>query len=401
MRFQVGRGANEPGRSVDELHALFDALFGGHPPLADRQAMSDLHALPEFLFWLLQEVQAVIEEVALRAPLLLCLDDLHWAGTSCAVAIRQLPARLAALPVAWVMTFRPNQGLPGIQQAKAALIEGGAEHIRLGPLEREAVAQLAADILGVEADDELLAKAARVHGNPFLLVEFFRGLQDDHLVSFDSGRASLVEDRLPKRVGVSMGRRLSLMGPTSERVAKCACGLGRRFTLHDLAAMTDISVPGLLPPVNQLLHADIFAEEDSYLTFRHDLIREAVRGSLAGPVRRAVDRHAADVLMSRGALPTEVAFQLAESAQPGDSAAIETILKATQVLSNSDPGERRNSQRVPLISLRTATRFAGRWWLAAPSVCSPRAERTKHNGSPTRRCAKCCRRRNRHGFATA
>src|SRR5579862_8988384 len=143
MSFQVGRGTTEPGRSVDDLHALFDALFDGHPPLADRQAMSDLHALPEFLFWLLQEVQAVIEEVALRGPLLLCLDDLHWAGTTCAVAMRQLPARLATLPVLWVMTLRTDQGLPEIQKAKASLIDSGAEHIRLAPLEREAVAQVA------------------------------------------------------------------------------------------------------------------------------------------------------------------------------------------------------------------------------------------------------------------
>ena len=161
------------------------------------------------------------------------------------------------------------------------------------------------------------------------------------------------------------------MDPTSERVATFACGLGRRFTLHDLAAMTDISVPGLLPPVNELLQADIFAEEDSYLTFRHDLIREAVRGSLSAPVRRAVDRHAADVLMSRGALPTEVAIQLAESAQPGDSVAIETILKAAQVLTNSDPGgaaelaaraldlaPRRHPLRGPLVACRAVCLFA-------------------------------------------
>ena len=52
---------------------------------------------------------------------------------------------------------------------------------------------MAADIpRRVEPDDDLLSKAARVQGNPFLMVEFFRGLQDDHLVSFDSGRASLV-----------------------------------------------------------------------------------------------------------------------------------------------------------------------------------------------------------------
>src|SRR3984957_20162149 len=48
MSFQVGRGTTEPGRSVDELHALFDALFDGHPPLADRQTMSSLTPFPAF-----------------------------------------------------------------------------------------------------------------------------------------------------------------------------------------------------------------------------------------------------------------------------------------------------------------------------------------------------------------
>jgi hypothetical protein len=89
------------------------------------------------------------------------------------------------------------QGSDQVQQSKIELIESGAELIRLGPLNREAVAQLATDVLGVEADEELLQKAGRVQANPFLLVEFFRGLEDDLIVSLDSGRATLVEDRLP------------------------------------------------------------------------------------------------------------------------------------------------------------------------------------------------------------
>jgi DNA-binding CsgD family transcriptional regulator len=54
-------------------------------------------------------------------------------------------------------------------------------------------------------------------------------------------------------------------------------------------------------------------------------------------VRRGLDRQAADVLISRGALPTEVAFQLAQSAEPGDDVAIETVLKAAKQLASSDP----------------------------------------------------------------
>src|SRR5271163_3334172 len=108
--FRVGRGA-EPGRVI-ELGALFDALFEGDPPLADRRALNDLHASSEFLFWLLQDVQSLIEEAALNSPLLICLDDLHWGGASLSLAVRQLPSRLSSLPVAWVIAFRPGQGLP-------------------------------------------------------------------------------------------------------------------------------------------------------------------------------------------------------------------------------------------------------------------------------------------------
>src|SRR3984885_2587919 len=121
LSFQVGRGTPEPGRAI-ELGALFDALFEGKPPLADRRALKDDHASSEFLFWLLQDVQSLIEEAALKAPVLICLDDLHWSGTSLSFPMRHPPSRLSALPVAWVMAFRPDQGLHQVQQAKLELI---------------------------------------------------------------------------------------------------------------------------------------------------------------------------------------------------------------------------------------------------------------------------------------
>src|ERR1700735_5800311 len=59
LSFRVGRGTAEPGRAI-ELGALFDALFDGEPPLADRRALKDDHASSEFLFWLLRDAQSVI-----------------------------------------------------------------------------------------------------------------------------------------------------------------------------------------------------------------------------------------------------------------------------------------------------------------------------------------------------
>jgi DNA-binding CsgD family transcriptional regulator len=353
--FRVGRGAAEPHRRV-ELDALFDALFDGDKPLVSRDALSDLHASPEQRFWLLQDIQALIEEAALRNPLLICLDDLHWAGDGCAVAMRQLPLRLASLPVGWVMAFRPNQGLASVQAAMGQLEGAAADVIRLGPLRRDAVAQIAMDVLGAEPDEELLQRADRVRGNPFLLMEFFRGLQDEGIVRVESGRARLLEDRLPRRVSDNMRGRLLRMSPAADRVATLASALGRRFSVYDLAEMTRMSIAELLDPIRELVLADIFTESDDRLAFGHDLIREAVRASSPMPVRRALDRQAAGVLLARGVLPVEVADHLAESAEPGDETAITTLSQAADALGTTDPA--------------TAARLAGRA-LELASVRSP------------------------------
>src|SRR5260370_33648647 len=80
------------------------------------------------------------------------------------------------------------------------LAEAGADLGTLEPLSQEAVAQIAIDVLGAEPDADLLKKTDRLQGSPFLVVEFFRGLFDDGIVSIKSGRAVLTEDRLPPRV---------------------------------------------------------------------------------------------------------------------------------------------------------------------------------------------------------
>lgn len=350
--FRVGRGVAEPHRRV-ELDALFDALFDGEKPLVARDALSDLHASPEQRFWLLQDIQALIEEAALKNPLLICLDDLHWAGDACAVAMRQLPQRLASLPVGWVMAFRPNQGLPPVQSARNRLEDAGAAMIRLAPLRRKAIAEIAMDVLGAAPDEELLHKAEQVKGNPFLLMEFFRGLQDERIVTVESGVARLLEDRLPRRVSDNMRGRLLRMSPTADRVATLASALGRQFSVYDLADMTGMPIASLLDPIRELVQADIFIESDDQLAFGHDLIREAVRASSPVPVRRALDRQAADVLLARGALPVEVAEHLADSSEPGDETAIATLLQAADALGTTDPG--------------TAAKLAGRALELAPA----------------------------------
>ena len=337
-RFRVGTCAADPGDSMVELATLMGALFDGPDPVLDRAELPDLHGLPEQRYWLLQDLQGLLERAALKTPLVICLDDLQWTDGGTAAALRALPRRLATVPVAWILAFRPGPGPSQLYSTLGYLEHSGAEKMLLGPLDNAAVRQVTAGVLQAKPDGELLQMADRAGGNPFFLVEMLWGLREEQLVRIESGRAELVEARLPRRVGESMRRRLDQMPGLAHQVAAVATALGRRFSLDDLAAMLDCPPSALLAPVQEVLHAGLFVESGEMLTFRHDLILEAVRASLPLSVSRALDRQAATVLIARGALPIEVAARLAASAEPGDEVAITTLAKAADTLATTDPG---------------------------------------------------------------
>ena len=111
-----------------------------------------------------------------------------------------------------------------------------------------------------------------------------------------------------------------------------AASLGRTFTFEELARTVGRPASDLLAPVGELLDANLLVDRDDELAFWHDITREAVRASVPMTARRALDRQAAGVLLEAGALPVEVASQLAASAEPGDEVAIETLLDAARAL---------------------------------------------------------------------
>ena len=335
---RVGWAAADPGDSVVALAVLMAALFDGDEPLLERAALGDLRALPEHRYWLLQHLQALLEKAALDAPLLVCLDDAQWSDSGTAAALRALPVRLASVPIIWIVAFRPDQGSGQLTGALQYLARHGAEKITLGPLDDDAVAELAADALHAQPDDALLEMARRSHGSPFLLVELLSGMREEGLVRVHSGRAELVDSRLPLRVRDSMRERLARVSERAREAATVAASLGRRFSFGELAAMLDLSPAALLGPVRELIEADLLVDTQERLEFRHDITREAVRDSVPVSARRALDRHAIDVLLAGGALPVEVAIQLAASAELGDEIAITTLFKAAKTLETTDPG---------------------------------------------------------------
>jgi DNA-binding CsgD family transcriptional regulator len=371
LSFRTGLGAAEPGHSSVQLAVLMEALFGGAESLLERAALGSRDGSREEPFWLLQDVQTLMERAALRQPLLVCLDDVQWADAGCGFALRMLTQWLASLPIAWLIAVRPNQGAPQIRRALAELTTAGAATIHLTPLPASAVAQVAADTLGAPAGGDLLRTLAGGQGNPFLIVDLLAGLREENLVSVADGRARLVENRVPHRLEDSMRRRLSRTTPAGERVVTVAASLARQFTLSQISAMARLPVADLVEPIREILDAGIFIEAGGRLAFQHDLAREAARNAVPDAVRRALDREAADVLLAGGALPVEVAAQLAASAEAGDVAAVRALADAAESLGMTDPSASadiasvalslapsRHPLRGPLVARRTVSLFA-------------------------------------------
>jgi len=342
LSMTFGVGVADPADKVVQLAPLFEALFDGPTPIIDRDALADAHTSAEARYWLLEDIEAMLERAALAAPVVICLDDLQWADAGTAAALRALPARLSTVPVGWFLTARPGPRPPEVLHAIDHLDRNGAARIVLGPLDQAAVARVAADVLLAEPDTALLDMTAGASGTPFLLVELLRGLRDEELVRVEAGRAALVAPHLPARVTDGMRRRLERASGDARRLATVAASLGRRFSLDDAATMVEAAPSALLPALEELAFGDVIVDRDGELAFVHDLTFEAVRASVPLSVRRALDRQAASVLLAGGALPVEVALQLADSAEPGDEVAIATLLKAADMLGPSDPGAAAN-----------------------------------------------------------
>jgi tetratricopeptide (TPR) repeat protein len=338
LGFPVGIGAAEPSESVAELAPLLRALFDGPQPLLDRVGLSSLRAGPEERYWRLQDLQSLLERAALDSPLLIFLDDVQWVDSGTVAALRALPPRLASLPIGWVVAMRPDQGPAQLRSALEYLADEGAQRLVLEPLGEGAVAQMASEVMQAEPDETLVRMAGEAGGNPFLLVELLEGLRREELVRVDAGRATVTDYRLPDRVRTSMRERLDRMSESARQVAMVAGSLGRTLSVSELSEMLGLPPASLLTSLEELIEAGIVRERGEQLCFNHDLVREAVRGACAPSTRRALDRQAAEVMLARGALPVEVALQLAASAEAGDEVAITTLLAAAEALATTDPG---------------------------------------------------------------
>ncbi|MGV0786020.1 AAA family ATPase [Mycolicibacterium sp. XJ2] len=317
--------------------SLFMATLRADPPVGDVDALRRFGTSDDLGYWVVRDLQAAIQAAARRKPLAIVLEDIHWADNATLLALRSLAATRPDAPVLWVFTVRTGAGGPAVRQTLTALEQTDAEFIRLTALTPGAVADIVQDAVRASADASLLSLAEKAHGNPFLLTELLRGLDEEGRLDVRGGRVTAAGDMLPRRLSQNMQQRLHQLSDAACQVVQVAAVLPDRFSAQLLAAMLERRPTALVSAVEEAGRADLLIDDGDQMRFRHDLLREATRQSMSQSLRRAMERQSATVMLNMGAAPGEVAIQLARSAEVGDQAAIATLREAAQSLAYSDP----------------------------------------------------------------
>jgi DNA-binding NarL/FixJ family response regulator len=334
----VFSGGGDPAAQAVPLGAILDALVSTDDPSVDPARLRELSRSPDQRFWLLRELQEALETAARRAPLLVIVDDLQWVDAASASALVTLSRRLATHRISWLLALRRGEPADAALDVVGRLEAAGAAEIRLGVLDDTAVAQVARDILGGEPDEALREVLSRAEGQPFLLTELLRGLRAENLVTVDGGTARLAAGtRLPRRLIGSVAGQLARLTAPARDAVEMASVLGRSFSLDELAGLLGRPPLDLRGEIREAIAAGLLTEEGNRLGFRHDLVREAVDGSLPKAVRRSMRRTAVEVMLQHGASAADVAQLVMEVAEPGDVASVGLLRRAAAQIGPVSP----------------------------------------------------------------
>ncbi len=316
---------------------LFTATLHAEPSVGDAEALRRLGTRADLRYWVIHDLRAAIAAAASQQPQAIHLEDIHWADNGTLMALRSLTAGLADSPVLWVLTARPGSGGPAANETVTALERDGAKVLRLQAVAPTGVADIVQDVMRASADASLLTLADKAHGNPFLLMELLRGLEEEQRIQIGGGRAVATGDDLPQRLSIGMKQRLDRLSDDARRLVQVASVVPDRFSAGLLAAMLQTAPTALIASVEEAVGADVLAEDGDRLRFRHGLLREATRQTLPVSLRRAMERQSATLMLDAGAAPEEVATQLAYSADVGDQVAIAALREAALSVAASDP----------------------------------------------------------------
>ncbi len=302
---RLERFLDEHGFELDEhvpllAPVLAIALEGGYRPL---NVSPEEHKQLTF-----DTVVSLLFELSEDAPLLLLVEDLHWADSATLELLGILVEEIVDGAIFLLLTARPEFSAPWTGARVTP--------IRLGRLAREQIALMVGALAGGETvtAEVIDLVARRTDGVSLFVEELTRTLVDGgHLVEGAGGlvlSGTLSEEVVPSSLRGLLTARLDRLG-RAQSTAQLAAAIGREFSLELLAAVSPLDEAALREDLGALADADLLRRQRRrrarQYSFKHALTRDTAYGSLLaatrkrthGEIARAIEERFPDLAASR------------------------------------------------------------------------------------------------------
>jgi DNA-binding CsgD family transcriptional regulator len=344
MRVLAGRGGElEGGFSFGVARQLFEPLVAGAGAAerdvllagAARRALIALEgqapgspeagseppfAVMHGLYWLAVNASGA-------GPLLVAVDDLHWADQASLRFVLYLADRLAGLPVALALSWRAAESGDGADRL-ARLEQIAADGVvSLAPLSRSGVRALLTREFGTAPAERFAAACDTVTGgNAFLLRELIQQLRADGI---DPGEevAARVAALGPRSVARAVALRVARLGPAAGELARAAAVLGDGAQLRHAAVLAGVGLADAAAAADGLAGIGVF-EPGTPLRFVHPIVRTAVHDDIPLASRGLRHAEAARLLAAESADLDAVCAHLLVCEPAGSAEVVERLRAA-------------------------------------------------------------------------
>ncbi|MER5252715.1 AAA family ATPase [Streptomyces sp. NPDC002855] len=311
-----------------ELRDVLGSWYGVVGPAlglcaAPDDAPPDPQGLRDGLDWVLTHLAVQ------RAPLVVVVDDAHWADAESLSWLSAFAPRAEALPLLLVVAYRPEELPAHAEEFRGLPGRAGQRPIGLEPLSATAVARLVRDMLGARADDAFCRECwAVTAGNPFEAVELTAKVHDRGLTPDEAG-AHLLRDLAAAVKGSGLVARLERLGTSTVRFAWACAVLGTSISPTLAAAVAGIGEREADDCADRLRRARVLTGART-LEFVHPLIATAVYRAIPCGVRVALHGQAAWSVVNAGLGASAAARHLLEVHPDGDTWVVQQLRAAAR-----------------------------------------------------------------------
>jgi len=302
---ELGTGGPEVATLVSELRQRFPDLPPSPPLEGDAERLRLFDGIATFL-----------AHASRTDPIVLVLDDLHWADKPSLLLLQYLARNLRNERVLIIGTYRDvdlDRQHPLADTLAALRRERLYERVLLRGMSREDVKALIEAIGEQETPDAFADTIFRAtEGNPFFVAEVLRHLTESGALRLVDGRwvgtPESIEANLPEGVREVIGRRLSRLSEECNRMLTVAAAMPGGFVPDVVAAVTGDGDDTVLDLLDDALGAQIVRERPTLAgayEFTHALIRQTLYGELSTPRRVRLHRQIGEALEARHGSQTD------------------------------------------------------------------------------------------------